>query len=42
MSAATAAAMILPTIKMIFRENPAKKPCLAKNPPKDTAAFIVQ
>jgi hypothetical protein len=27
---------------MIYRENPAKYPSLAKNPPKYTTAYIVQ
>jgi hypothetical protein len=37
-----AASLILPTTLLIYRENPAKHPSLAKNLPKDTAAYIVQ
>jgi hypothetical protein len=37
-----AASLILPTKLMLYRENPAKFPSLAKNPPKYTAAYIVQ
>ncbi len=37
-----AAALMLTELLMINRENPAKCPSLAKNPPKYTTAYIVQ
>ncbi len=37
-----AAALILTALLLIYRENPAKCPSLAKNPPKYTTAYIVQ
>ena len=36
------ASLILTALLMMFRENPAKCPSLAKNLPKNTIAYIVQ
>ncbi len=37
-----AALLILPRKLIVYRENPAKYPSLAKNPPKYCTAYIVQ
>jgi hypothetical protein len=37
-----AALLIIPVLLMIHRENPAKYPSLAKNPPKYTIAYTIQ
>jgi hypothetical protein len=33
---------VYPAISIIYSENPAKYPSLAKNPPKYTTAYLVQ